>query len=226
MVRIRQAELQFQVSFRTIVPVDQTKASRIDSTMYSHTELLDRLLQAQALLILAYFISACVVGGNSFAGFNALLLGIIFSGFAVATYYGLKKYPTRLHFGIILGGASILLFMSLQSAIFWGQYADCESHSRRVLTEEVAPLAAQRVLSSSFDLGPECRNISAMKSVCTFSVFMFLSYISQIWHLVHFKNDILVAAPPETDNYSTIPTFNKLPSAPASPSAQPSSQIK
>lgn len=194
--------------------------------MYSHTELLDRLLQVQALLILAYFISACVVGGNSFAGFNALFLGIIFGGFAAATYYGLKIYPNRLNFGLILGGASILLFMSLQSAIFWGQYAECESHSRRYLTDDLESTTAQRALSSSFDLGPECKNISAMKSVCTFSVFMFLSYISQIWHLVHFKNDILVSAPPETDNYSTIPTFSTLPSAPGTPGAQPASQIK
>jgi len=194
--------------------------------MYSHAELLDRLLLVQALLILAYFISACVVGGNSFAGFNALFLGIIYGGFAAATYYGLKIYPTRLNFGLVLGGASILLFMSLQSAIFWGQYAECESHSRRYLMGELGPASVQRVLSSSFDLGPECRNTSAMKSVCTFSVFMFLSYISQIWHLVHFKNDILVSAPPETNNYSSIPTFNTLPSAPATPGSQSTSQIK
>lgn len=194
--------------------------------MYSHSEFIDRLLQVQGLLILAYFISACVVGGNSFAGFNALFLGIIFGCVAVATYYGLKIYPTRLNFGIILGGTAILMFLSLQSAIFWGQYADCETH-RRYLSEEVESNATlQRILSSSFDLGPECKNTSAMKSVCTFSVFMFLSYIAQIWLLVQFKNDILVSAPPETDNYSSIPSFNTLPSAPVTTGIQPPTQIK
>lgn len=188
--------------------------------MYLHGELLDRLLPGQAVLIACYFISACFVGSNSFAGFNALFLGVIYTAFTAATYYGLKIYATRVNFGMILGGSVILLFMSLQSAIFWGQYADCESRTRYLLSEE-----EHRNLSS-FKLGPECRNTSAMKSLCTFSVFMFLGYIVQIWFLIRFKNDILVAAPPETENYNSIPSFNTLPTAPDQATGQPAVQIR
>ena len=188
--------------------------------MYLHGELLDRLLPGQALLIASYFISACFVGGNNFAGFNALFLGIIYIAFTVATYYGLKVYATRVNFGIILGGSVILMFMSLQSAIFWGQYADCEPQHRYLSSEE------EHRMLSSFELGPECRNVPAMKSLCTFSVFMFLGYIVQIWFLIHFKNDILVAAPPETESYNSIPTFNTLPTAPESAAGQPPAHIR
>lgn len=189
--------------------------------MYLHGELLDRLLPGQALLIVSYFISACFVGSNNFAGFNALFLGMIYIAFAIATYYGLKVYATRINFGAILGGSVILMFISLQSAIFWGQYADCEPQHRYLLGSEIL----HRKLDS-FELGPECRNVSAMKSLCTFSVFMFLGYIVQIWFLVHFKNDILVAAPPETENYNSIPSFNTLPTAPDALAGQPPTQIR
>eukprot|EP00286_Rhodomonas_abbreviata_P000083 CAMPEP_0181288518 /NCGR_PEP_ID=MMETSP1101-20121128/377_1 /TAXON_ID=46948 /ORGANISM="Rhodomonas abbreviata, Strain Caron Lab Isolate" /LENGTH=181 /DNA_ID=CAMNT_0023392649 /DNA_START=105 /DNA_END=650 /DNA_ORIENTATION=+ len=150
--------------------------------MYSHQECIDWLIKGQAGITACYLISALIIGGNSYAGFNAVFLGLVFSGGIGATYYGLKMHVSRTHFGMLLGGAIILMFISLESSIFWGQYGDCSTPSN----------PNSRRLNP---LGPECTHTATMKAVCTFSVFMFLSYIVMIALLVHFKDEILGSAP-------------------------------
>jgi hypothetical protein len=61
--------------------------------------------------------------------------------------------------------------------------------------------AYSRALSGS--ISSECRSQSAMKSVCAFSVFMFLSYLVLGGFLVHFKNAILGSAP-LNEGYDTV----------------------
>ena len=170
--------------------------------MYTHNEILDWTLQGQSLFTLCYLISSLVVGRNSFAGFNAILLGLIFAAFIAATFYGLKKYPSRLHFGLIMGGASILIFTSLESAIFWGQYSNCEKYSESVFYWRFYDDGKR-----TGHIPPECDNRSAMKAVCSFSVFMFLSYIVLIAAMIRFKNDILVNVPFQEVSYSSIRSF-------------------
>jgi hypothetical protein len=183
--------------------------------MYSHTEVFDLLLKSQAALTCLYLICAFVVFDNSFGGFNAGFLGCIYIGFTAATYYGIVKSITRTNFGIILGGATILLFVSLQSAIFWGQYGDCDKYSSRYLMSEdhvaISSLlldmdnVSHRALSS----GPEqCHRQSAMKAVCAFSVLMFLSYIVQIFSMLYFKNDMLGTGTYQEVSYSSISSTN------------------
>eukprot|EP01039_Chlorochromonas_danica_P005850 gene5850-6443_t len=55
----------------------------------------------------------------------------------------------------------------------------------------------------------DCGNQAAMRSMCAFSVFMFLSYLVQVATLIHFKNDILGAAPANESvgNRDGIPSF-------------------
>jgi hypothetical protein len=54
-----------------------------------------------------------------------------------------------------------------------------------------------RVLYSHF--GIECYRTHAMKSVCAFAVFMFLTYIGLVGLLFKYKNDILGASPLDED---------------------------
>ena len=49
------------------------------------------------------------------------------------------------------------------------------------------------LLSSAY--GVECDSIGAMKSLCTFSVFMMLSYIFELIVLLKFKDDLLGNGP-------------------------------
>lgn len=131
------------------------------------------------------------------------------------TYYFLKKQINRTFFGIILGGAVMEIFISLESAIFWGQYSRC-SNSRRL---SLLPFSeSHRGLS----FGVECQHTSAMKSVCTFSVMMFLSYIFLIAVMIKFKNEILGRAPLD-EGYAPVPSFSPHPSSSSSSSSTSSS---
>lgn len=65
----------------------------------------------------------------------------------------------------------MLIFISLQSAIFWGQYSGCESYND--------------------NRSVNCQNKPAMKSICTFSVLMFISYITQLVAMIAFKQELL-----------------------------------
>lgn len=159
---------------------------------YSHDSLLDGTFLVQGVLILCYLISAFVVSSNAYAGFNGVFLGIVYAVILAASYRGLRKDVTRTMYGALLGSCCMLVMMSLQSAIFWGQYSGCDT-SRRLME------ISERILTSVV-----CEHRYAMKSVCAFSVFMFLSYLFQIFLMIKFKNEILAAAPKE--GYAPVPT--------------------
>lgn len=199
--------------------------------MPSHEQLIDGTLMAQVVILICYSISSLVVIGNNYAGFNGFFTALLFGGGIYFTHHGLKNISRTLY-GIILGGVSILVFISLESAIFWGQYSGCTHYStiddsspptmkptkaptgdddddKRRLMESVdfsfhTTSSSASMLSGyeghysrqlSGSIGSECRNQSAMKSMCTFSVFMFLSYLVLGAFLVHYKNAILGSAP-------------------------------
>lgn len=183
-----------------------------------HDQLLDYLLVGQLAIEIGYTISALVVAGNTFSGFNGIFLGFVYILFTLFCYYGLRKKINRTIFGAILGGATMLLFMSLENAIFWGQYGSCNTYSRRNLLMSDTPstdiwesdnisLMGQQHLRRNLSYAPACYNQGAMRSVCAFSVFMFLSYIALLALLLYFKNDILGNAPlDEGAGYASVPT--------------------
>lgn len=120
----------------------------------------------------------------------------------------------------------MLVFVSLESAIFWGQYSRCSSDRRVLLrggtdtyrdeilsihpisTEDYGPVTVSRELS----FGVECSHTSAMKSVCTFSIMMFLSYVALVAVMIKFKNEILGPAP-LNEGYAPVSTNSPPPSA-------------
>lgn len=106
----------------------------------------------------------------------------------------------------------MLVFVSLESAIFWGQYSRCTSSRRRSLLRSdgidhslSVELSTELMYHRELTYGVECNHTSAMKSVCTFSVMMFLSYLALIAVLIKFKNEILGSAP-LNEGYSAVPT--------------------
>jgi hypothetical protein len=109
----------------------------------------------------------------------------------------------------------MLIFVSLESAIFWGQYSRCSS-DRRMLLRGGAPADITASYSTLFieefigghrelSYGVECKHTSAMKSICTFSVMMFLSYVALVAVMIKFKNEILGPAP-LNEGYAAVPT--------------------
>lgn len=199
--------------------------------LLSHKKSVSYLLQVQSVFICLYLLSAVFVADNSYNGFNSLLLGGVFLAFAGLTYYVLNFHINRTIFGAVLGSSCILMFIALESSIFWGQISNCSApmvtlalplstvaptlmgaahrQSERPLmphsyvhvssnffaspTNSISSVNGLRQLLASdhYRYGPECNSRTAMRCLCAFSVFMFLSYITQVGLLVYFKKDIL-----------------------------------
>ena len=58
-------------------------------------------------------------------------------------------------------------------------------------------------------IGVECYHVHAMKSVCAFAVFMFLTYLFMIGLLLRFKDEILGSAP-LNEGYLGVPNVSTL----------------
>ena len=143
----------------------------------SPTQIIDSILIFQGIFCFCYFISSCVAFSNEYAGFVGLLTGLIYIASVGHTFYGLKRHLNRTMYGSILGLSSVLVILSLQSAIFWGQYSNCEEGT----TTDI---------SNKGSIGVVCTHRGAMKSMCAFSVFMFLTYLGK-YRLTLYYNSIL-----------------------------------
>mmetsp|Transcript_5545 Transcript_5545/g.5726 ORF Transcript_5545/g.5726 Transcript_5545/m.5726 type:complete len:254 (+) Transcript_5545:107-868(+) len=240
-----------------------------------YAEAIDLTLAAQAFFTFCYLISSFVVGGNYYGGFIAVFTGLLYATSIGITYYGIRHKPSRMMYGSVLGAGTMLIFTSLMAAVFWGQYAECQTLSaagasvinpnyvppptssptmyptvyeededadedkeRRLRRlSELLGHAANSVISTidsesnhllsvfkSRKLSDvECAQTSAMRSVCAFSVFMFLSYIVLLSLLIKFKTEILATVPPEADfaaagqapyRGGANPTFNAMQPSP------------
>lgn len=190
--------------------------------MLSHDQIIDYLLVGQGGISLVHLLCTLFVLHNRFAGFVGIFTSMLYISSVAFTYYGLKQALSRTVFGAILGAGTILLFLSLESAIFWGQYSNCEGLGRRLSGLRGSGLGGINIIAdgisgSVFDelameqrllyTTPDCEHTSAMKAVCAFSVFMFLSYILLLGVLMRFKNELLNALPldGQQQGYAKVP---------------------
>lgn len=88
----------------------------------------------------------------------------------------------RTLYGAVLGIYSVLIVISLQAAIFWGQYANCD---RGHVASDNGPAAVRRLE------GVHCENAGAMKAMCTFSVLLFIGHVVFSFFLFYCKDRIL-----------------------------------
>lgn len=167
---------------------------------YPYGTQLDLTLAAQSVFTFCYFISSLVLLDNSYAGFNGALMGLLYGATIALSYKGLKTDQNRVIYGIILGAVFVLVFMSLQNAIFWGQYSGCETYTAPTDDDKKKNDDDKRRRLT----GVECYYTSAMSSMSAFSVFMFLSYIVQLYLMIKNKHEIL-GDPGAKGGYATIP---------------------
>jgi hypothetical protein len=156
--------------------------------MYSHHELLDFTILVQAALSFCFFVSAIYVFGNHYAGFSALFLALLFSVMTGVSHFGLSCYPNKMMYGAILGSSTVMIFVSLQSSIFFGSYGTCISPP--VIVPSIAPALLIDAHRSLY--GVECYNVGGLKSCCAFSILLMLSYLIFITLVIRFKNEILL----------------------------------
>ena len=140
---------------------------------YTFNEVLNAVLQGECVCVFSYIISSLFLLSHSYAGFTTFVYGLVLAASIGLKFYSLRA-KDRVLYGAMLGVVTLLVVMTLQQAIFWGQSSGCtKTGVRRAL------------------LGVECNQVGAMRSVCTFSVFMFLLECLFLVLVLRHKDDLL-----------------------------------
>jgi len=132
--------------------------------------LIEMCVYIEGLCTIGFLITAFVLGANTYAGFTAIFTGLVYCGYVVISYFGLENFKSRTFFGILLGAGVFLCILSLQTAVFWGEYSKCRP---------------------STQLTVECKQREAMVSACVFACFMFIFLLAQMVLLYLYKDKLL-----------------------------------
>jgi hypothetical protein len=117
-------------------------------------------LATQMAFSLFFSISSFFVAKIANAGLNVVLTGAANFLFASAAFYVVNKRQDAGSIGQVIGAGAVMVFLSLITAIYWGQLSRCQKVELSI---------------RSYD----CENKEAMRAVCAFAFFMFLLQVSR-----------------------------------------------
>ena len=102
---------------------------------YTWKEMVLYTIIVEIVLSTCFLVAASSLIWNHYAGAVGILTGLAYLSFCGISYYGIMVKPNRTFYGAILGASCVLVFVALQSAIFFGQYSNCTlSTPRRRIT--------------------------------------------------------------------------------------------
>ncbi|GAB5029846.1 Hypothetical protein NocV09_00104580 [Nannochloropsis oceanica] len=90
-----------------------------------HEKLITAGLLLQGVFVLCYTICSFVVASTANMGFNAVLTALLYIFYVAGTYHVLQRSKMPLAIGFVLGVSVMITFLSLMTAIFWGQLSNC-----------------------------------------------------------------------------------------------------
>ncbi|CAM9790647.1 unnamed protein product, partial [Ascophyllum nodosum] len=135
------------------------------------------------LFTLCFFICACVVSGNANAGFNVVLTGIIYVVYVgmLGAVFNKKRSVDGaadaamaiepMVGGLLIGMTTMMCFLSLMTAIYWGEMSGCEDTDDDVT-------------------GYSCISASGMAAVSWFASLLLVAQAAMLVVLILWKDDI------------------------------------
>jgi hypothetical protein len=156
-----------------------------------YSKLIDYNVAAQLLCAGCYFVSSWWLLSNYYAGFMAIFSALLFLIAPAGAWYVVRRSVNRTFYGAVLGVYSVLVATSLQCAIFWGQYSQCNA-SFDGFNFNFNDNNHHRALET---VGIQCDNTSAMTSLCTFASLLFVCHVVFGFQLLRYKDDILGKEP-------------------------------
>ncbi|GMI32660.1 hypothetical protein TeGR_g6495 [Tetraparma gracilis] len=148
---------------------------------------LSSLLGISSLASFAFFISACTVAGTANEGFNVVIDALLYVGFCVGGLYALTRSQSGVAIGFLIGTSTMLCLHSLQTAVFWGQLANCQEF----ITITNAAGEAKMDIGSGVIAHYSCAGQAGMRSVCAFAVINFLLLGAFAGALIRGKDDLV-----------------------------------
>lgn len=119
------------------------------------------------------------------AGFIVVITALADLIFSLYSIHILNKKADAPSIGIITGAAYLICFLSFLTAIYWGKLSQCDATSAAIKHYT-------------------CKNKGAMKTVCVFTVFMFLLQFHFSGLMYYYQTHMIA----DTMNYSEVPTYN------------------
>ncbi|EWM28982.1 hypothetical protein Naga_100737g2 [Nannochloropsis gaditana] len=137
-----------------------------------HEKLITAGLVTQGVFVLCYTICSFVVASTANMGFNAVLTALLYIFYVAGTYHVLQRSKMPLAVGFVLGVSVMITFLSLMTAIFWGQLANCSP--------------------GYYDIKRySCTNRSAYSATCAFATLLFLVQLVFTSALVLWRDEFI-----------------------------------
>eukprot|EP00904_Undaria_pinnatifida_P008411 jgi/Undpi1/46/HiC_scaffold_1.g00046.m1 len=159
-------------------------ASLVSNLHLDKRKTLNVIVLSMAVLTVCFFICACVVSSNANAGFNVVLTAIIYVVYValLAAIFNKKRSVDGgqdasmaiepMVGGVLIGVTTMMCFLSLMTAIYWGEMSGCDSD-----TDDVT--------------GYSCYSASGMAAVSWFASFLLIAQACMLAALVLWKEDLL-----------------------------------
>ncbi|CAM9945766.1 unnamed protein product [Pylaiella littoralis] len=99
---------------------------------------LNVIVLAMTGLTVCFFVFACVVSSNANAGFNVVFTAVIYAAYAglLAVVFNKKRAVDQgldlsiaiepMAGGVLIGMTTMMCFLSLMTAVYWGEMSGCE----------------------------------------------------------------------------------------------------
>ena len=144
----------------------------VDSTLVNPKKTININLVAQLAVASCICLTSIFLRHFSVVGFQLLITGLGNVLFALGSFWIVNKKPDSLSVGAALGSGVVISFVSLITAVYWGELSRCE----------VVDVAIRKYT---------CESKGAMRSLCLFSVMLFFLQVLltsySITHLFEFR---------------------------------------
>lgn len=91
------------------------------------SKLFDGLSGCQLFCAFCFLISSFFVAPNPYAGFVAIFTGLFSIFHIVGSWYFLRRNIGLATYGAVLGSSCVMVFVYIETAVFFGQYSACET---------------------------------------------------------------------------------------------------
>jgi hypothetical protein len=139
-------------------------------------------LVLQLGVALCFCLTSIFLRHFSNVGFQLIVTGLANITFSVGAFYVINKQPDSLSVGACLGSGVVISILSLSTSVYWGELSKCE-----VVNVDISKYT--------------CDSKVAMRTLCAFSVILFLLQLTFTIYLMKYKTHVLAAS----QQYSELP---------------------
>ena len=158
----------------------------IDFVSNNPKVVLNTNIALQSIFSFAFTICAVVLAREPNAGFSAVFTSIIYVAFVTGSHYVVNQLVHPILLGYLAGVSFVMIFISLMTAIYWGELAKCDKPRHNISMQHFM-----------------CNNKPAYRAICTFAVFMFLLQMAFVAMLMVYKDLLAMGAATRYDRLST-----------------------